>query len=144
MTNAPLVARALVDLIGRSPAFATRQVTISHPGSLAEEEMVTVLGIRASENFRTLGKDHKREELVVELGLVAEVNSDDAEDCLDRAWLMFSDLEEVIAGNPTLGLSQVLYAHVSQWDQRSFVGDGKRTVEITVDVSITANKDLEV
>ena len=144
MTSAPKVAKALVDLIARQPAFRTRQVVIAHPGQLAETELVTVLGIRATEAFRSLGKGHKREEMIVELGLVAEVAADDPQDCLDRAWLMFSDLEDVIAANPTLGLSKVLYAHITQWDQRSFVGDGKRTVEITVDVTVTANKDLEV
>ena len=143
MTNAPKVTAAIVDLIARAPAFSNRQVTIAHPGQLAEPELVTILSVKAVEDARSLGKGHRRETLTVELGLVAEVNADDPQDALDRAYKMFSDIEEVIGGTPNLGVSNVLYAQIGSWDQRSFVGDGKRTVEITVDVNCVCNKDLE-
>jgi len=143
MTNALRVSRALVEQIGQSPAFRNRQVTLAHPGQLAEQELVTILTVRNSETARTLGKGHRREELTVELGLVAEVNTDDASEALDRAYLMLSDVEQVIGENPDLGLPHVLFAQVQGFEQRSFVGDGKRVVEITVEIAVTANKDVE-
>lgn len=144
MTTAPKVTAAIIDLIARAPAFRNRQVTISHPGALAEQELVTILAVKVIEESRSLGKGHRRETLTVELGLVAEVNGDDPQDALDRAYQMFSDVEAVIAGSPNLGIENVLFAQIGSWDQRSFSAEGKRTVEITVDVNVTANKDLEV
>ena len=141
MTNSPAVQKALVDLIARAPAFATRQVTISHPGKLAEPECVFVDSVTVAEQPRSLGKQYRREEITVSLGLVVEVNADDAQDALDRAYRMFTDTETVIGETPNLGLTNVLFAQISSWEQKNFFGDGKRIVEMTVDVSVTANKE---
>jgi len=142
MTTAPTVCRALVNLIGRSPAFRTRQVSLAHPGALLELESVWIQRVNAKDTARLLGKGHRREELTVVLALVAEVNADDAGDALDRAYQMFSDLETVIGGNPSLGVENVIHAQITSWDQQSFTGDGRRAVEMTVDVTVIANKDL--
>jgi len=141
MTSALTISKALVQLIATAPAFQSRQVTIAHPAALAEQEFVFINGVRATEQARSLGKAFKREELTVELGLVVEVNADDPSDALDRAYRMFTELEDVIAGSPTLGVPGVLFAQVGSWDQRMFAADGKRVVEMTVDVLVTSNKE---
>ena len=141
MTSALTISKALVQLIATAPAFQSRQVTIAHPAALAEQEFVFINGVRATEQARSLGKAFKREELTVELGLVVEVNADDPSDALDRAYRMFTELEDVIAGSPTLGVAGVLFAQVGSWDQRMFAADGKRVVEMTVDVLVTSNKE---
>jgi hypothetical protein len=141
MTSALKITRAIVQLVGTAPAFQNRQVTEAHPAAHAEQEFVFVSGVRATEQARSLGKAFKREELTVELGLVVEVNADDPSDALDRAYRMFTELEDVIAGSPTLGVAGVLFAQVGSWDQRMFAADGKRVVEMTVDVLVTSNKE---
>lgn len=143
MTRGLEVSRALVDLIARQPAFQSRQVTLAHPAQFAEQEYVFVQGVKASDVSRSLGKAYRRETLDVELGIVVEVNQDDAVDCLQRAYLMLSEVEAVLADKPTLDVDYVLFAIVSAYDQRSYVGDGKRIAEITVTVTVTANNDPE-
>jgi hypothetical protein len=143
MTNALKVQRALVDVIARAPAFASRQVAIAHPGQLLEPESVFVQRVNVRENSRALGKAYRREEITVTLALVAEVNADDAQDALDRAYRMFEDVEQVLGTSPSLGLPNILFAQITNWDQQNFAGDGKRAVEITADVTVTANKEVE-
>lgn len=144
MTNSPRVQRALIDLIAKSPAFRTRQVSLMHPGSLLEMESVFIQQVQNREQARAVGKAHRREVLAITLGLLAEVNADDMQDAFDRAYRMLNDIEDVIAANPDLGVEHVLFAQVTGWDQQNFAGDGRRAVEMTVDVEVTANKDLEV
>ena len=144
MTNAPKIQRALIDLIARTPAFSTRQVSLMHPGALLEMEAVFINGVSVRETARSIGKSHRREVLTITLALVAEVNADDMQDAFDRAYRMFNDFEDVIAANPDLNTEHVLFAQVASWEQSNFAGDGKRAVEMTVDVEVTANKDPEV
>ena len=143
MTNSVKIQRALIDKIARSPAFATRQCSIAHPGQLLEPESVFIQRVNVRETARAIGKAFRREELTVTLGLVAEVNADDPQDALDRAYKMFEDVEAVLAAEPNLGLPNVLFAQVASWEQQNYAGDGKRAVEIAVDVSVTANKEAE-
>jgi hypothetical protein len=102
---------------------------------------VFVNGVKASDTARTLGKGYRREVLDVELGLVVEVNADDALDSLQRAYRMLGDIETSIGATPSLGVDYVLFSLVTGYDQKSYVGDGKRIVEITVTVQVTTNGD---
>lgn len=140
MTNAPRITSALVDTIARAPAFRVRQCTLAHPGALIEAEAVFIVGVKNAETARGLGAGHRREVLSIELALVAEVMSDDYTDVLDRAWRMLADVEQVIGSNPTLD-GRCHFAVITGFDQKNYAGDGKRSVEISVTVEATADKD---
>lgn len=118
-------------------------MSLAHPAQVAEQEYLFVQGVKANDVSRTLGKGFRRETLDVELGIVVEVNQDDPSDCLERAYAMLGDVEELLAAKPTLDVDYVLFAIVSGYDQRSYVGDGKRIAEVTVNVTVTANNDPE-
>jgi len=141
MTNALELKVALIDRIGRMPAFRNRQVSLAHPGASIEAESVFIAGLSASDRGRALGKAHRREVLTLEVAIVAEVIGDDADDAESRAWQMFNDVEDSILNDPSLD-GKCLFAEITSFDQRAYAGDQKRACEITVNVEITADKDL--
>jgi len=134
MTSALALKVALIDRIGRMPAFRNRQVSLAHPGASIEAESVFIAGLSASDRGR-------REVLTLEVAIVAEVIGDDADDAESRAWQMFNDVEDSILNDPSLD-GKCLFAEITSFDQRAYAGDQKRACEITVNVEITADKDL--
>lgn len=142
MTTAPRVKHALVEALVNRPEFHTRQVTYGHPGSEMESECCFINSVRGSETARMMGKAHRREELTIELGIVAEVLGSDLVDCEERAWQMFAGVEEALADDSSLG-GRVLIAEVTGFEQKSFRGEQKEACEITVEVRVVADKDGE-
>lgn len=138
MTTALRVRRALVDAIGQHPSFRNRQVETSHPGADAETELVYVAGVRSAESSRMLGKAYRREELTVELGVLAESLGSDLDEPLERAYLMLEGIQEAVYEDTSLG-GAVLTAEVVAWDERSFNGPEKSIVEISVEVLVKAD-----
>lgn len=140
MSTALKVKKALVNAIGQHPTFRNRLVSLGHPGSDAELEMVFVTGIRSNESSRMLGKAHRREELTVELGVVAETLGNDLEDTHERAYLMLQGVQEAIYEDSSLG-GIVHLAEVVTWDERSFNGPERTVVEISIEVRVLADFD---
>ena len=142
MTNALRIKQEIVQALINQPAFKNRQVSIGHPGSEMELECVFINGVRNTEKARSLGKAHRREELTVELALVSQVLSGDLLESEQRAWAMLAGVENAIALDSTLNGS-VLIAEVVGFDQRSFNGPERNVVEITCEIRVLADKDLE-
>ena len=143
MTNALKVKKAIVRALINEPAFKNRQVVIGHPGSEMEPECVFINSVRSTERARSLSKASRREELTVELALVCQVLTTDLSESEERAWAMLAGVESAIASDSSLDGS-VLIAEVTSFDQRSFNGPERNVVEITCEVRVLADKDLEV
>lgn len=138
MTKALRARAALVNALRQHPAFRDRPVEVSHPGVDGEPEMVYVAGVRASQSARTLGKAYRREELTIELGVLAESLGRDLDDPLARAHQMLDGIHEAIYEDTSLG-GVVHVAEVTAWDERSYIGPEKCIVEISVDVRVLAD-----
>jgi len=142
MTTAPRVKRALVAAISQHPTFRNRQVSVSHPGADLEHEAVFIAGVRNTEVARSLGKAHRRENLVVEIGVVCEVLGSDLDEVEDRAWQMVAGIEDAVAEDSSLG-GLALMCEVQGFDQRSFNGPERSVIEVTIEVGVVADKDYE-
>ena len=143
MTNALKVKKAIVRQLKNQPSFRDVQVEIAHPGSEMDPSgCVFINSVRSTERARSLGKAHRREELTVELALVSQAITTDLLESEERAWQMLGWVEDAIAVDSSLdGL--VLMSEVVSFDQRSFNGPERNVVEITCEIKVLADKDLE-
>lgn len=143
MTNALKVKKAIVQQLRSQPALKTCQVEISHPGSEMDPHgCIFINTLRCSERARSLGKSHRREELTVELALVSQSLTTDLVESEERAWALLAWVEEAIASDSSLG-GLVISAEVVSFDQRSFNGPERNVIEITCEIKVLADKDLE-
>lgn len=142
MTNALKVKKALTRAFVNHSAFKNRQVTLGHPGSEMERECVFIDKVRNQETARTMGKAHRREDLTIDVAIVSQVMTGDLVESEERAYQMLEGVEEAIAADSSLD-GAVLICEVSGWEQRSFNTDQSNIIEITVEVRVLADKDLE-
>jgi len=143
MTNALKVKKAIVRQLQSQPALKACQVVIAHPGSEMDPSgCIFINSLRSTERARMMGKAHRREEMTVELALVSQSLTADLVESEERAWAMLEWVEEAIASDSSLG-GLVLLAEVVSFDQRSFNGPERNVIEITCEVKVLADKDLE-
>ena len=143
MTSALRVKKELIRALINEPTLKGQQILIGHPGSEMELQCIFINSVRNTERARSLGKAHRREELTVEVAIVSQVLTGDLLDSEERAWTMLAGVESAIASDSSLNGS-VLIAEVVSFDQRSFNGPERNVVEITCEVRVVADKDLEV
>jgi hypothetical protein len=142
MTNALRVKKEIIRALINEPTLKSEQIVIGHPGSEMELSCIFINGVRNTERARSLGKANRREELTVELALVSQVLTGDLLESEERAWAMLAGVEAAIASDSSLNGS-VLIAEVVGFDQRSFNGPERNVVEITCEIRVLADKDLE-
>jgi len=143
MTNALRVKKEIIRALINEPTLKVQQILIGHPGSEMELQCIFINSVRNTERARSLGKANRREELTVEIAIVSQVLTGDLLDSEERAWTMLAGVEAAIATDSSLNGS-VLIAEVVSFDQRSFNGPERNVVEITCEVRVIADKDLEV
>ena len=127
-STVPTVRAALVALLSARPALANVQVSYSHPGDALEHESIFLGDMRATAELATVraGRRTRNESYTIDVWV--EVNSDGptAQTCEERAWTLLGELEDQLADDATLGLTQPFWAVLAEAEESVYFDDAKR------------------
>lgn len=115
-STVPAVKAQLVALL--TAALPTVDVTYSHPGDAIQPESVYLGGVRGSHDYPVVraGRKPRQETYTIDVWIEALRDGTTSQEAEERAWVLFGELEDAIADDPTLGLAIVGWARVADWD----------------------------
>jgi hypothetical protein len=117
-STVPTVKAALVALLDARAGLVGVQLAYSHPGAAIEPEAVYLGGVRGTNVYPVMraGRKPRDETYTVDVWFEAVRDGTSSQEAEERVWALYGELEDTVADDPTLGLSFVGWARISDWD----------------------------
>ena len=127
-STVPTVRAALVALLAARPALAGVQVEYTHPLEAIEDEAIFLGDSRGTAEIATIRAARKSRQESYTIDVWVEVNRDGptAQDASERAWTLAGEVGDMLADDPSLGLTQPFWAVLEESDQGVYVDDARR------------------
>jgi len=143
-STVPTVRAALVTLLAARPGLADVQVEYTHPGQELQGETIFLGDSRGTAELATIRAGRRTRTETYTLDVWIEVNSDGptAQTASERAWTLAGEVEDQLADDATLGLTQPFWAVIVEADQSVYVDDAKRGYVARIRVGIQCEARL--
>lgn len=141
-TNAAAAKKALIDLLAALPALDGVQVAYSWPGRSVERECIYAGRVTGPVQLAAMGgtRVSRQEDLVLNLHIVVDkVGQEDLEASDVRACALGAIVEELVAGNPTLGVSGLKVASIVGVDLDGGTDDETAEAVLTYQVGLKSH-----
>lgn len=127
-STSPTFRAALLAALQARPALAQVQVSYSHPGDAREDESVYLGEIRGSSEIPTVRTSRKKREERYTLDVWIDVDAvgPDAQTASERAWTLFGELEDILADDPTVGLTAPFWAVLGDFTETLMFDESRR------------------
>lgn len=127
-STAPTFRSALLAALQAKPALAQVQVTYSHPGDTREDESIYLGEIRGDSNVATLraGRKHREERYTLDVWIDVDAVGPDAQTASERAWALYGELEDILADDPTVGLTAPFRAVLGDYTETLMFDESRR------------------
>lgn len=117
-STVPTVKARLVTLL--TAALPTTQVWYSHPGDAVETSAVYLGAVRGSDTIPVMNgpaRKKRDETYTIDVWLEAQRSGASSQEAEEAAWVLFGELEDVLADDPGLGIPTVVsWAMLEGWD----------------------------
>lgn len=143
-STVPTVKAALVAALAARPGLAGVKVSWGWPGPEAVAEMVVVGELAAgTQTVPTLRATRVQREERYDLAVTCfaarhDATAADQRLAEERAFALAGEVEDLLASDPRLGLSDIAWARVSQLELASAPADRGWVAQVTVTVSVVA------
>lgn len=127
-SSVPTARLALVNLLTVAPALSGVQVGYSHPGDAVEVDSVYLGDVSGRQGPATMkaGRRTRDETYTVDVFVETTVDGPTAQGASERAWLLATAVEDVVANDATLGLSAPFWAVVGDMSERVGFDEDRR------------------
>lgn len=127
-STAPTFRATLLAALAARPALSAVQVTYSHPGDTREHESIYLGEIRGTAEIPTIraGRKARHERYTLDVWLDVDAVGPDAQTASERAWVLFGELEDLLADDPTVGLGQPFWAVLGDYTETLMFDESRR------------------
>lgn len=127
-STVPTVRTTLITALAARPALAGVQVVRAHPGQAIEPEAVYLGAARGSDEIPVIraGRKKRHESYTLDVFFDVVADGPDDQEASERAWTLFGELEDLLADDPSLGLTQPFWAVVGEWTEALFFDDARQ------------------
>lgn len=127
-STVPTVRAQLVALLAARAGLAGVQVAYTHPGEATTFETVFLGDSRGTSEPATIraGRKARHEHFTIDVWVEVVRDGPDAQTASERSWALAGEVEDMLADDPSLGLSQPFWAVLAEEDQSVYVEDSHR------------------
>lgn len=95
------------------------QVSYSHPGDAMERETVYLGDARGGHELATVraGRRSRDQTFSIDVWVETTCEGPDAQVASERAWELYGELEDIVANDASLGLTQPFWAAVAEFEE---------------------------
>lgn len=143
-STVPTVRAAIVALLAARAGLAGVQVGQSHPGEALEGETVFLGDSRGTSGIATIRAARKARQEAYTVDVWVEVNRDGptAQTASERAWALVGEIDDMLADDPSLGLTQPFWAVLAEHEQSVYFDDSTRGYVSRIRVGINCEARL--
>lgn len=117
-STVPAVKAGLVSALDARSGLDNVDVTYSHPGDALQPEAVYLGGVRGTHELPIMraGRKPRQENYTIDVWFEVIRDGTTSQEAEERAWVLFGELEDLLADDPTIGLPVVGWARLADWD----------------------------
>jgi hypothetical protein len=143
-STVPTIKDALVTALKAQAGLAGIQVERAHPGPEKLDREAVWLGAARGRHVIPVmkaGRKSRDEEYIVEVLLSVVKPGGTLEEAEERAFALLAEVEDVLADDPRLGTTAILWAKAGEWGESSGYLDEGAEADIRLEVECKARLD---
>lgn len=127
-STVPTVRAQLVSLLAARAGLAGVQVEYSHPLEGIDDEALYLGESRGTSQIPTVraGRKARQEQYIIDVWVEVNRDGPTPQDASERSWALVGEVEDMLADDPSLGLSQPFWAVLAEAEQGVYVDDSRR------------------
>jgi hypothetical protein len=143
-STVPTIKDALVAALLAQPALAQVQVERAHPGpEKLEREAIWLGAARGRHEIPVVKAGRKPRDEVYTIEVLVSVLKPGGtlEEVEERAFALLAEVEDVLADDPRLGTTAILWAKAGEWGESSGYLDDGAEADIRLEIDVKARLD---
>lgn len=133
----PAFKNALVTRLAARTGLDGVQVTYGWPVGAVKREHIMVGGADGTQEYRTIGAQHRFEEYVVQVYVNVIREGVQQQTCDERCLALLAEIENELRSDPTVG-NTVMTAEVGSFNLESLANDQTREARLRVGIQVKA------
>lgn len=127
-STVPTARATLLAALQAKPALAQIQVAYQHPGDAREADSIYLGEVRRDSSIPTLraGRKTREERFTIDVWVDCAGDGPTAQTASERAWGYVGELEDILADDPSLGLTAPFRVVGTSGDENLFFDEARR------------------
>lgn len=143
-STVPTVRAQLITLLTARAGLAGVTIEQCHPLEAIDDEAIYLGQSRTTSDIPTIraGRKARQEQYTLDVWVEVVRDGPTAQSASERSWALVGEIEDMLADDPSLGLSQPFWAVLAEADQDAWVEDSRRGYVSRVRVGIQCEARL--